>query len=111
MAGRIEKRERDRYPMAMRTVLLRCLVVLAALAFVGGALWNARTQSDVIGRRTFSNHDARTQGESEKTVPSIIKFTRCLCCCLGCASLASRAPDDGVVAVSAIVTMAERINA
>ena len=113
MAGRIENESVIEYPMAMRTVLLRCLVVLVALAFVGGASVNARTQSMSLGAERLSNHDAADAGASLKNSAQHHKVHACLCCGLGCASLASRAPDctSGVVAVSAIVSYGERINA
>jgi len=113
MAGRIENESVIEYLMAMRTVLLRCLVVLVALAFVGGASVNARTQSMSLGAERLSNHDAADAGASLKNSAQHHKVHACLCCCLGCASLASRAPDctSGVVAVSAIVSYGEWINA
>jgi hypothetical protein len=45
VTGRIKNESVIEYPMAMRSVLLRCLVVLVALALVGGATVNARTHS------------------------------------------------------------------
>src|SRR5258707_5125528 len=79
--------------MAMRSILLRCLVVLVALAFVGGASVNARTQSMSLGAERLSNHDAADAGASLKNSAQHHKVHACLCCCLGCASFASRAPD------------------
>ena len=94
--------------MTMRSVLLRCLIVLLALTFVGGSTVNAPT------------HSMRSGAEDTVEAEAIISMGRqhrnthaCLCCCLGCASFANRAPDctSGVVPVFAIVSYGERINA
>src|ERR1700682_4803445 len=95
--------------MAMRSILLRCLVVLVALAFVGGTPVNARTQSMSLGAERLSNHDAADAGTSLNNSAQHHKVHACLCCCLGCASLANRAPDcrSGVVPVPAIASHGE----
>jgi hypothetical protein len=112
MAGRIENESVIEYPMAMRSVLLRCLVVLVALAFVAGATVNARTHwmpSGAAGPPCYDTADAAT---SINKSPQHHNAHTCPCCCLGCASFANRAPDgtSGVVPVSAIVSYGERIN-
>ena len=113
LAGRIENESVIEYPMAMRSILLRCLVVLVALAFVGGTPVNARTQSMSLGAERLSNHDAADAGTSVKNSAQHHKVHACLCCCLGCASFANRAPDCtlGAVPVSATVSYGERITA
>ena len=111
--GRIENESVIEYPMAMRSVLLRCLVVLVALAFVGGASVNARTHSMSSGAECLSSHDTAGAGTSLSKGAQHHKVHACLCCCLGCASFANRAPDctSGVVPVSEIVSYGERTSA
>jgi hypothetical protein len=113
MAGRIENESVIEYPMAMRSVLLRCLVVLVALSFVGGATVNARTHSMSSGAECLSSHDTAGAGTRLSKSAQHHRVHACLCCCLGCASLANRAPDctSGVVPVSATVSYGEPINA
>jgi hypothetical protein len=113
MADRIENESVIEYPMAMRSVLLRCLIVLVALAFVGGSSVNARTHSMTWGAECLSSHDAAGAGTSLKNGAQHDKVHACLCCCIGCASLATRVPDctSGVVPISAIVSYGEPINA
>ena len=113
MAGRIENESVIEYPMAMRSALLRCLVVLVALAFVGGATVNARAHSMSSGVEGPLGHDTADAATNINKNSQHHKVHACLCCCLGCASLASRAPDctSGVVAVSAIISYGEWINA
>ena len=112
MAGRIENESVIEYPMAMRSVLLRCLVVLVALTFVGGVTVNARTHSMPSGAEGRP-HDMADAGTSINKSPQHHNAHGCSCCCLGCASFANRAPDctSGVVPVVAIVSYGERINA
>ncbi|SIO40441.1 hypothetical protein SAMN05443247_04913 [Bradyrhizobium erythrophlei] len=115
MAGRIENESVIEYPMAMRSVLLRCLVVLVALTFVGGTTVNARTHSMPSGAEGLPCHDTADAGTSINKSPQHQHHNAhaCPCCCLGCASFANRAPDgtSGVVPVSAIVSYGEAINA
>src|SRR5882672_1697777 len=113
MAGRIENESVIEYPMAMRSVLLRCLIVLVALAFVGGAYVNARTQSMSSGAERLASHNTAGAGTSLSKTTQHHKVHACLCCCLGCASFANWARDctSGVVPVSAIVSYGEPINA
>ena len=113
MAGRIENESVIEYPMAMRSVLLRCLVVLVALTFVGSATVNAQTHSMPSGAEGPPFHDTADAGTSFNKSPQHHNAHTCPCCCLGCASLAKRAPDftSGVVPVSAIVSYGEPINA
>ena len=109
--GRIENESVIEYPMAMRSVLLRCLVVLVALAFVGGASVNARTHSMSSGAECPPCRDTVGAGTSVNKRAQHHNAHACLCCCLGCASLANRAPDStsGVVPASAIVSYGEPI--
>src|ERR1700738_3026706 len=82
MAGRIENESVIEYPMAMRSVLLRCLVVLVALALVGGATVNARTlPSGVEGPLCHDTADAATNINKS---PQHHNAHGCSCCCLGC---------------------------
>jgi hypothetical protein len=113
MAGRIENESVIEYPMAMRSVLLRCLVFLVALTFVGSATVNAQTHSMPSGAERLSSHDTAGAGTSLSKSAQHHKIHACLCCCLGCSSLANRAPDctSGVVPVSEIVSYGERISA
>jgi hypothetical protein len=113
MTGRIENESVIEYPMAMRSVLLRCLVVLVALTFVGGATVNARTHSMSSGAESLPCHDTADAGASINNSSRHHNAHACPCCCLGCASFANRAPDwtSGVVPVAAIVSYGERINA
>src|SRR5712671_6822931 len=99
--------------MAMRSVLLRCLVVLVALTFVGSATVNAQTHSMPSGAEGPPFHDTADAGTSFNKSPQHHNAHTCPCCCLGCASFANRAPDgtSGVVPVSAIVSYDKRINA
>ena len=64
MAGRIENESVIEYPMAMRSVLLRWLVVLLALTFVGGATVNARAHSMPSGAECALCRDAADAGTS-----------------------------------------------
>ena len=113
MAGRIENESVIEYPMAMRSVLLRCLVVLVALTFFGGGTVNAKTHSMPSGAEAPPHHDTANAGTSFNKSPQHHNAHACLCCCLGCASFANRAPDctSGFVPVSALVSYGERINA
>ena len=113
IAGRIKNESVIEDSMAMRSILLRCLVVLVALALVGVATVNTRTQSMSLGAERLSNHDAADAGASLKGSAQHHKVHACLCCCLGCASFANRAPDStsDVVPVSEIVSYGERISA
>ena len=113
MAGRIENESVIEYPMTMRSVLLRFLVVLVALTFVGGATVNATTRSTPSGAEAPPRHDTADAGTSINKSAQHHNAHACLCCCLGCASFANRAPDctSGVVSVSANVSYGERINA
>src|ERR1700738_379074 len=90
--GRIENESVIEYPMAMRTVLLRCLVVLVALTFVGGATVNARTHPMSSGTECLSSHDTADAGASINKSSRHHNAHVCPCCCLGCASFANRAP-------------------
>ena len=103
MAGRIENESVIEYPMAIRSVLLRCLVVLVALTFVGSATVNAQTHSMPSGAEGPPFHDTADAGTSFNKSPQHHNAHTCPCCCLGCASFANRAPDgtSGVVPVSA----------
>ena len=109
MAGRIENESVIEYPMAIRSVLLRCLVVLVALALGGGTTVNARAHSMSSGAERLSGHDTARAGTSLNNSAQHHKVHACLCCCLGCASLANRAPDcrSGVVPVPAIASYGE----
>jgi hypothetical protein len=113
MAGRIENESVTEYPMAMPSVLLRCLIVLVALTFVGGATVNAQTHSMPSGAEALPQHDTADAGTSLNKSPQHHNAHACLCCCLGCASFANRGPDgtSGVVPVSTLVSYGERINA
>jgi hypothetical protein len=95
----------------MRSVLVRCLIVLVALTFVGGATVNATTHSMPSGAEALPHHDTADAGTSLNKSPQHHNAHACLCCCLGCASLANRAPDctSGVMPVSAIVSYGEPI--
>jgi hypothetical protein len=99
--------------MAMRSVLLRCLVVLLALIFVGGATVNARAHSMSSGVEGPLGHDTADAATNINKNSQHHNAHACSCCCLGCASFANRAPDctSGVVPVFAIVSYGERINA
>jgi hypothetical protein len=99
--------------MAMRSVLLRCLVVLVALTFVGGAKVNGTTHSMPSGAEALPHHNSADAGTSLNKSPQHHNAHACLCCCLGCASFANRAPDctSGVVPVYEIVIYGERISA
>ena len=109
MAGRIENESVIEYPMTMRSVLLRFLVVLVALTFVGGATVNATTRSTPSGAEAPPRHDTADAGTSINKSAQHHNAHACLCCCLGCASLANRAPDcrSGVVPVPAIASHGE----
>jgi hypothetical protein len=113
MAGRIENESVIEYPMTMRSVLLRCLVVLVALALVGGTTVNARTHAMPSGVEGPLWHDTADAGTSINKSPQHHNTHACRCCCLGCASFANRADDgtSGVVPVSEIVIYGERISA
>jgi hypothetical protein len=113
LADRIENESVIEYPMAICSVLLRCLVVLVALTFVGGVLVNATTHSTPTGAEAPARHDMADARTSINKSPQHHNAHTCTCCCLGCASFANRAPDgtSGVVLVSAIVSYGERINA
>src|SRR6202048_941675 len=110
--GRIENESVIEYPMAMRSVLLRCLVVLLALIFVGGATVNARAHSMSSGVEGPLGHDTTDAATNINKNSQHHNAHACSCCCLGCASFANRAPDctSGVVPVFAIVSYGERIN-
>jgi hypothetical protein len=111
-AGRIKDESVIEDPMAMRSILLRCLVVLVALALVGVATVNARTHSMPSGAESLTSHDTTGAGTIVDKGAQHHKVHACLCCCLGCASLANRAPDStsGVVPISALVSYGEPIN-
>jgi hypothetical protein len=113
LAGRIKNESLIEYPMAMRSVLLRCLVVLVALTFVGGATVNARAYSMPSGAEALPRHETVGAGTSINKSPQHHNAQACLCCSLGCASFADRAPNctSDVVPVAAIVSYGERINA
>ena len=113
MTGRIENESVIEYPMAMRSVLLRCLVVLVALTFVGSATVNAQTHSMPSGAEGPVCHDTADAGTSISKSPQHHNAYACPCCCLGCASFVNRAPDctSGVVPVSEIVSYGQPINA
>src|SRR6266436_2574713 len=113
MAGRIENESVIEYPMAMRSSLLRCLVVLVALALVGGAAVNARTHSMPSGVEGSLWNDTADARSSLSKSAQHHKVHACLCCCLGCASFANCTPDctSGVVPVAAIVIYGKRMNA
>ena len=112
MTGRIENESVIEYPMAMRSVLLRCLVVLVALTFVGGATVNVRTHSMSSGAESLPCHDTADAGASINNSSRHHNAHACPCCCLGCASFANRSADctSGVAPVSAIVSYGERTN-
>jgi hypothetical protein len=113
MADRIENESVIEYPMAMRSVLLRCLVVLVALALVGGGTVNARTHLMPSGVEGPLWHDTADAGTNINKSPQHHDAHACPCCCLGCASFANRNPDctSGVVPVSESVSYGERISA
>jgi hypothetical protein len=114
MAGRIENESVIEYPMAMRSVLLRCLVVLVAWTFVGSATVNAQTHSMASRVEGPLWHDTADAGTSiNNKSPQHHNAHACACCCLGCASFANRASDctSSVVPVSEIVSYGERISA
>jgi hypothetical protein len=113
MTGRIKNESVIEYPMAMRSVLLRCLVVLVALALVGGATVNARTHSMPSGVEGSLWKDTADAATNLTKSPQHHNTHACPCCCLGCASFVNRAPDctSGVVPVSEIVSYGERISA
>src|SRR5258708_8351057 len=113
MAGRIENESVIEYPMAMRSVLLRCLVVLIALTSFGAATVNARTHSMPSGAECSLCRDTADAGTSlNKGAQHHHNAHACPCCCLGCASFANRAPDftSLVAPGSAIVSYGERIH-
>ena len=114
MAGRVENESVIEHPMAMRSILLQCLIVLLALTFVGGATVNARTHPMSSAAQGAPCHDAADAATSiNKSHQHHHNAHACLCCCLGCASFANRAPDSasGVVLISAIVSYGEKTNA
>jgi hypothetical protein len=113
MAGRIENESVIEHPMAMGSVLLRCLVVLVALALVGGATVNARTHSMPSGVEGSLWSDTADAATTINKSPQRHNTHACACCCLGCANFANPASDctSGVVPVSEIVSYGERINA
>jgi hypothetical protein len=113
IAGRIKNESVIEDLMAMRSILLRCLVVLVALALVGVTTVNARTHSMSSGAECLTSHDTSGAGTIVDNGAQHHKVHACLCCCLGCASLANRAPDStsGVVPISALVSYGEPINA
>src|ERR1700682_1553504 len=114
MAGRIENESVIEYPMAMRSLLLRCLVVLVALTFVGVATVNARTHSMPSGAEVLRCKDTAGAGTSINKSHQHQHHNAhgSLCCCLGGVSSANRVPDctSGVVPVPATVSYSERIN-
>jgi hypothetical protein len=111
MTGRIKSESVIEYPMTMRSLLLRCLVVLVALALAGGATVNARTHAMPSGVEGPLWRDTADAGTNMNKSPQ--HHNAHACRCFGCASLAKRAPDytSDVVPVSAIVSYGERISA
>jgi hypothetical protein len=104
------------YPMVMGSVLLRCLVVLVALTFLGGTPISARTPSMASGLEGPVCHDTVDAGTSIESLDNHSQHGgahECTCCCLGCANCVDRAPDgtSGLVPPALVVSYGERTNA
>ena len=77
----------------MRSILVRCLVVLLAFALIGG---NAHARLHLTPPEqpaTHTHHHHGHAGQSEQHKPDQHKGIRCCCDCLGCVSAFNLTPD------------------
>jgi len=82
----------------MRSVLVRCLVVVLAFALIGG---NAHARLHLMTAKqpaTHAHHHHGGFGQSDQQNPNRDKGLRCCCDCLGCVSAFNLMPELGSVA-------------
>ncbi len=82
----------------MRSILIRCLVLLLAFALIGG---NAHARLHLTSAEqpaTHADHHHGVGGQLDHHKPEQHKHTGCCCDCLGCVSAFNLTPGLGLIA-------------